>query len=93
MIYDYLLTSDGQKIYYEDLEKYFNMKEEFIQKIKLSPKFTQDAINQNFDMYYKILDDLKLSTPDGKKLEDSEVFELRDNGKIGKKKKNSNGNY
>lgn len=91
MMYEYLVASDGQKIYYEDIERYYELKEDFLKKIKSSPRFTEDAINNNFDMYNKILDQLKLSTPDGKKLEDSKVFELKDNGQIGKKKWGFNG--
>ena len=88
-MYEYLLTKDNEKVYFEDVIRYMNVKKNIEREIKSSQRFYFDAQNQDFTMYNKIMDDLKLRTPDGIKLSDYEVLNLYKNKKIGSEKKNS----
>lgn len=88
-MYEYLLTKDNEKVYFEDVIRYMNVKKNIEKEIKSSQRFYFDAQNQDFTMYNKIMDDLKLRTPDGTKLSDYEVLNLYKYKKIGSEKKNS----
>lgn len=87
-MYKFLVTSDNEKVYYDDILYYMQMKRYVKNRIMKSPRFVYDAEHQNFEMYNKVMEGLRLRTPDGKILQDYEVMELYNDGEIGKKNSN-----
>lgn len=72
----YLLNKKGRKLYKEDIITFLEGKQRLINSIKASPVFTKEMENNNLDYFNKILDDLKLLTPEGEQLEDYQVIEF-----------------